>query len=190
MNAKYERQLKKGVFEILVLKLLSEGEKYGYELLMELKERGGEMFAVKEGTLYPILYRLEDDGLASSRWSRREKRFPESIIQLPQKDAGSFQSLWSFGAALRKTYQGYWRKNDEPGKLSEGSRKISELQEGTEKQIRRDLEADICAASERGESWEEIRDRMGGPRELAQEFNENMGSGSTGSKMKRSTNIL
>ena len=70
MNAKYERQLKKGVFEILVLKLLSEGEKYGYELLMELKERGGEMFAVKEGTLYPILYRLEDDGLASSRWSR------------------------------------------------------------------------------------------------------------------------
>ena len=48
MNAKYERQLKKGVFEILVLKLLSEGEKYGYELLLELKERGGELFAVKE----------------------------------------------------------------------------------------------------------------------------------------------
>ena len=58
------------------------------------------------------------------------------------------------------------------------------------KQIRRDLEADICAASERGESWEEIRDRMGGPRELAQEFNENMGSGSTGRKMKRSRKIL
>ena len=74
MNAKYERQLKKGVFEILVRKLLSEGEKYGYELLLELKDRGGDMFAVKEGTLYPILYRLEDDGLASSRWSRTEGR--------------------------------------------------------------------------------------------------------------------
>ena len=74
MNAKYERQLKKGVFEILVLKLLSEGERYGYELLLELKDRGGDMFAVKEGTLYPILYRLEDDGLASSRWSRTEGR--------------------------------------------------------------------------------------------------------------------
>ena len=42
------------------------------------------------------------------------------------------------------------------------------------KQIRRELEADICAASEQGEEWEETRKRMGDPAELAREFNENM----------------
>lgn len=66
---KYEKQMKKGVLEILVLKLLSQEEKYGYQLISELKERSGGMFSLKEGTLYPILYRLEGDGLVESRWS-------------------------------------------------------------------------------------------------------------------------
>jgi PadR family transcriptional regulator PadR len=61
--------MKKGVLEILVLKLLEEDEKYGYQLISELKEKSGDMFSLKEGTLYPILYRLEDDGLVLSRWS-------------------------------------------------------------------------------------------------------------------------
>ena len=63
MNQKYEQQMKKGVLEMLVLKLLSEDEKYGYQLISELKEKSGEMFLLKEGTLYPILYRLEDEAL-------------------------------------------------------------------------------------------------------------------------------
>ena len=69
MNKNYERQLKKGVFEILVLQLLSKEEKYGYQLISELKDKSDGVFTLKEGTLYPILYRLEDDGLVVSRWS-------------------------------------------------------------------------------------------------------------------------
>ena len=45
MRQKYEQQMKKGVLEMLVLQLLSEKEKY------------------------PILYRMEDDGLVTSKWS-------------------------------------------------------------------------------------------------------------------------
>ena len=56
------------------------------------------------------------------------------------------------------------------------------------KQIRRELEADICAASEQGEEWEETRKRMGDPAELAREFNENMGN--TKRKMSRPKKIL
>lgn len=69
MNPKYEQQIKKGVLEILVLKLLKNEDKYGYQLISELKEKSDEMLTLKEGTLYPILYRLEDDGLVVSRWS-------------------------------------------------------------------------------------------------------------------------
>ncbi len=74
MDQKYQRQMKKGVYEMLVLYLLGEGEKYGYQLLSEMKEKSGGMFAMKEGTLYPILYRLEEDGCISSRWSMPKDR--------------------------------------------------------------------------------------------------------------------
>lgn len=69
MSGRYERQMKKGVLEILVLKLLERDEKYGYQLISELRDKSGELFSLKEGTLYPILYRLEEEGLVISRWS-------------------------------------------------------------------------------------------------------------------------
>lgn len=67
---KYERQLKKGILDILVLKLLSEEKMYGYQMIQELSKRSHQMFVLKEGTLYPILYRLENDGYVESIWSQ------------------------------------------------------------------------------------------------------------------------
>lgn len=72
MNERYERQMKKGVFEMLVLKLLEKEEKYGYQLIIEMREKSHSTFLLKEGTLYPILYRLEDEGLVESKWSEPE----------------------------------------------------------------------------------------------------------------------
>lgn len=79
MQEKYERQMKKGVLDMLVLRLLTEEKKYGYQLILELREKSGSIFNLKEGTLYPILYRLEEEGLVESRWSEAENR------QLPRK---------------------------------------------------------------------------------------------------------
>ena len=69
MNDKYERQMKKGVLDMLVLKLLESEAKYGYQIIQEMKEKSEEIFLLKDGTLYPILYRLEEDGLVKSKWS-------------------------------------------------------------------------------------------------------------------------
>ena len=51
---------------MLVLKLICEKPASGYELLSELKKTSQGRFCLKEGTLYPILYRLEDDGMIRS----------------------------------------------------------------------------------------------------------------------------
>lgn len=69
MNDKYERQMKKGVLDMLVLKLIEPEPKYGYQIIQEMKGKSSEIFLLKDGTLYPILYRLEEDGLVESRWS-------------------------------------------------------------------------------------------------------------------------
>lgn len=74
MRQKYEQQMKKGVLEMLVLQLLSEKEKYGYQLICELKERSREIFLLKEGTLYPILHGLEAERLVTVREKEADGR--------------------------------------------------------------------------------------------------------------------
>lgn len=99
MNPKYERQMKKGVLEMLVLKLLERGEKYGYQLINELSERSGSLFELKEGTLYPILYRLEDEALVISRWSepkgKEVSRKYYAITEKGRKTIAELNDLWA-----------------------------------------------------------------------------------------------
>lgn len=86
MNDRYERQMKKGVLDMLVLKLLEHKPKYGYQLISELRECSDDIFVLKEGTLYPILYRLEDDQLVESRWNDPEgKRVPRKYYMITEK---------------------------------------------------------------------------------------------------------
>lgn len=92
MEDRFAQQLKKGVLEMLVLKLICEKPAYGYELLSELKKTSQGRFCLKEGTLYPILYRLEDDGMIRSQWSTGEGRTaPKKIYEAT--DAGQTENL-------------------------------------------------------------------------------------------------
>ena len=54
MTDKYERQMKKGVLDMLVLRLLEQDAKYGYQPIQELKEKSAETFCLKDGTLYTV----------------------------------------------------------------------------------------------------------------------------------------
>ena len=53
---------------MILLCLITKKETYGYEIIRELNETGGKIFGyAKEGTIYPILYRLQDAGLIQCR---------------------------------------------------------------------------------------------------------------------------
>lgn len=56
---------KKGTVEMLVLSLLSGSDLYGYQFSQLIWERSGGVIDVPEGSLYPMLYRLVDDGYIS-----------------------------------------------------------------------------------------------------------------------------
>ncbi len=98
MNDKYIRQMKKGVLDMLVLKLLEKDKKYGYQIISELKEKSDELFILKEGTLYPILYRLEDDALVESSWScAKGKQTARKYYQITEKGRqvlGEIAEIW------------------------------------------------------------------------------------------------
>ena len=66
MDSRFERQLKRGALEMLVLSLVCEKPAHGYELLSEIAQRSGGALTLKEGTLYPILHALEKEGRVKS----------------------------------------------------------------------------------------------------------------------------
>lgn len=75
----FSPELKKGNKELLVLSLLEEGDRHGYELGKLIEERSGGRLVFQISSLYPTLSRLENDGCIRGRWvekaGERRRRF-------------------------------------------------------------------------------------------------------------------
>lgn len=113
MDDRFLQQLKKGVLEMLVLETVCKGSTYGYELLTSLKERSSELFALKEGTLYPILYRLEDDGLIQSSWSQGAGRAaPKKMYSATEKGHRERHRRWQVWHAFSDTVNSFYQEGD------------------------------------------------------------------------------
>lgn len=94
-----EQQLKKGVLEVIVLRLISEGDTYGYEIIQNLMDQGEGLFDMKVGTLYPILYRLEEAGCIENY-----RHFDEAIMKVPRK----YYRILPLGEEVLKNNQKSW----------------------------------------------------------------------------------
>ena len=111
MEDRFLQQMKKGVLEMLVLETVCSGSTYGYELLGRLKARSGGLFTLKEGTLYPILYRLEDDGFVTASWSAGEGRTaPKKIYTATDSGCAEAQRRRAVWEAFSKTVDGMGRE--------------------------------------------------------------------------------
>jgi len=62
--------LTKSCNESLILSILSRGKKHGYQLALEIEEESGGYFTFNHGTLYPILHKLEKEGLIKGVWKQ------------------------------------------------------------------------------------------------------------------------
>lgn len=79
-DERFDRELLKGSIGLLILRLLSSRDMYGYEIIVEASRRSNEAFQFKEGTLYPALHHLERHGYLRSYWqtgqnNRRRKYY-------------------------------------------------------------------------------------------------------------------
>ena len=77
-----ERELKRGSLELIVLHLLSSGEAYGLEIVTKLSQRTGGALEITDGTLYPVLYRLERAGFVTVRWETPSRGVPRKYYRL------------------------------------------------------------------------------------------------------------
>jgi len=63
---KISKELLKGSTSIMILKIISEGDTYGYQITQLLYKRSNDFFKLNEGTLYPILHSMEKEGYIES----------------------------------------------------------------------------------------------------------------------------
>ena len=77
-----EREFKRGALELSVLHLLQSGEAYGYDIVTQIADRTERALEVTNGTLYPVLYRLERAALVKVRWETQEQGVPRKYYML------------------------------------------------------------------------------------------------------------
>src|SRR6187401_587992 len=95
-----ERELKRGSLELIVLHLLAPGEAYGYEIVSKLTAQTNGALEVTDGTLYPVLYRLERAGFVAVRWETPARGVPRKYYRLTE--AGRLEL-----ATLRNEWQAF-----------------------------------------------------------------------------------
>jgi len=83
----------------LVLAVLSKGESYGYDIMRQIKEVSGGELQFSDGTLYPVLRKLEDKEMISSEWKVAENEKRRRYYTLTSKGKEQFKqekATWEF----------------------------------------------------------------------------------------------
>jgi PadR family transcriptional regulator, regulatory protein PadR len=95
----YDPDLLRGNTDSLLLFLINEhGQTYGYRLIKEIAERSEGYFRFKEGTVYPALRKLENDGLIQGEWKK-----------LPNGQERRYYSMTDGGRALLQQKLVMWQ---------------------------------------------------------------------------------
>lgn len=85
-------QMKKGILEYCILAIIQRGEVYATDILEELKSA---RLIVVEGTLYPLLTRLKNEGLLSYQWIESRSGPPRKYFRLTDEGRSFLNELGS-----------------------------------------------------------------------------------------------
>lgn len=81
----FDRELKKGSAELLILSLLEYRPRHGYEISKLIEERSGGVLTFNVASFYPLLYRLEKRGFLEGRWvekaGQRRRRYYRLTVE-------------------------------------------------------------------------------------------------------------
>ncbi len=83
-------QMRKGVLEFCILSILSDGEHYPTEIIERMKTA---RLLIVEGTLYPLLTRLKNDGLLAYRWEESTSGPPRKYFTLTEEGRQNLAAL-------------------------------------------------------------------------------------------------
>ena len=105
-----DKSLVSGSVAMLILKLLEDGDKYGYQMTSELRERSEDVFRLRAGTLYPLLHSLEEKGLVTAYEREASAGKPRRYYHLTERGRASLrekEAAWyDYAGAVRRVLEG------------------------------------------------------------------------------------
>jgi len=84
--------LLQGTLDLLVLRSLSTGANHGYGIATRIHQLSDDVLKVEEGSLYPALYRMEEQGLIESEWGLTENNRKAKFYKLTRKGRSAAQA--------------------------------------------------------------------------------------------------
>jgi PadR family transcriptional regulator PadR len=108
---RWSQQIRKGSTRLAVLQLVSERERYGYEIIATIRDRTKGALEVAEGNVYPALHALEAEGHITSTWREVELGVPPRkyyrITDSGQEHRSVLVREWTeFAAAIARLLEG------------------------------------------------------------------------------------
>ena len=91
---RWQSQIKKGLFEYIIMLLLQKKERYGYELISEIKKLAD--MDIAEGTIYPLLSRLKKEKLVDSRWVEMDEGVPRKYYKLTDQGNAYLETMYQY----------------------------------------------------------------------------------------------
>lgn len=88
-----QNSFRRGVMSLVILALLEKEDMYGYQLVQETARRSGNRIVTQEGSLYPVLYKLLEQGLISDKKVQVGKRMTRIYYHLEQAGAVRLSEL-------------------------------------------------------------------------------------------------
>jgi DNA-binding PadR family transcriptional regulator len=106
----YDSDLLRGNTDSMLLFLIEQhGESYGYRLIKEIEQRSRGFFRFKEGTVYPALRKLENEGLIQGSWKRLPSGQERRYYRITGKGRASLHkkiAMWqNFNAAMGLVFE-------------------------------------------------------------------------------------
>jgi transcriptional regulator len=84
--------LLQGTLDLLILKSLSTGANHGYGIATRIHQLSQDVLKIEEGSLYPALYRMEEQGLIDSEWGMTENNRKAKFYKLTRKGRTAAQA--------------------------------------------------------------------------------------------------
>lgn len=82
---RFSKQILEGHIEMVILSILEDGTSYGYAIVKQINERSDGSLKLGEGTVYPLLHRLEEKEWIASTWKRAEEGRRRKYYRLSAK---------------------------------------------------------------------------------------------------------
>jgi len=108
------RELKAASSKPMILSILSHGESYGYQILQNIEELSGGKWEWSEAMLYPVLHRMNSDGLIQSRWEIMENGRKRKYYSLTAKGEEALQAEKEHWMSVHEVLKQLWSPGPQP----------------------------------------------------------------------------